>query len=47
MEKFLTGEHGAIVASVAVIGNTGIKSKSGKLENNKSSNSFRHGCPIF
>ena len=31
-EKFLTGEHGAIVASVAVIGNTGIKSKSGKLK---------------
>ena len=31
-EKFLTGEHGALVASVAVIGNTGIKSKSGKLK---------------
>lgn len=27
-----TGKHGAIAASVAVIGNTGIKSKSGKLK---------------
>ena len=31
-ERLLTGEHGAIAANVAVIGNTGIKSKSGKLK---------------